>query len=145
MLISCLLLGSCTAHAFLYLDDMISGFVPPQNLGTSQVDQDVGALKYFSTPRFNLLACFFLYVFNVRISSSNPAAMYLITCRAFATMLSLCVRFSLCSLPCLMSSRYGECSVVSRPNREVEPGGMVVATSGVGAGLTGHMTYVSQY
>lgn len=72
MLIAALFLSSCTAHAFIYLDDLIVGFTLPHTADTS-ADQtfDPVANGYFVSARFNFLACFFLYAFNVGIACQS--------------------------------------------------------------------------
>ena len=65
-----LIVASCTAHAFLYLDDLIVGLAFPREAdaagsqsGTDYA-QNVG--EYFLSFRFNILTCYLLRVLNVR-------------------------------------------------------------------------------
>ncbi|KZV68739.1 hypothetical protein PENSPDRAFT_506614 [Peniophora sp. CONT] len=59
MLITCLIVAACTAHAFIYLDDLIVGFTSADEVNTAQEISN-----YFLTFRFNVLACYFLRVCN---------------------------------------------------------------------------------
>ncbi|KZV73788.1 hypothetical protein PENSPDRAFT_749827 [Peniophora sp. CONT] len=59
LLVTILLISSCTAHAFMYLDDLIRGF------GSDGSAHIGGVNGYFiDNSRFNVLVCLSLYVFN---------------------------------------------------------------------------------
>ncbi|VDC05111.1 unnamed protein product [Peniophora sp. CBMAI 1063] len=67
MLITTLFLSTCTAHAFIYLDDLIFGFTSLHTGANSHAleqKEDPAVHGYFASARFNFLACFFLYGFN---------------------------------------------------------------------------------
>ncbi|KZV67410.1 hypothetical protein PENSPDRAFT_51482 [Peniophora sp. CONT] len=62
MLVTTLLLSSCSAHAFIYLDDIIQGFTLPDEPNSTQAER---VNEYFlRLDRPNIIACFFLYGFN---------------------------------------------------------------------------------
>ena len=67
ILITLLIVTSCTAHAFVYFSDLITGLTISHAVGDLILDSPaIGLSNYFLSVRANLFAAFFLYVFNVR-------------------------------------------------------------------------------
>ena len=72
MLITFFIVASCTAHVFIYLDDLIMGFTSglptPDGLDASNIPSAIS--EYFLGYRFNIVACYALRVFNVSVTSN---------------------------------------------------------------------------
>lgn len=61
MLVTCLIVSSCTAHALIYLDHLIKAFVLPSRDDVTAIETS----EYFSSPQSGTLPSFFLTIFNV--------------------------------------------------------------------------------
>ncbi|KZV68740.1 hypothetical protein PENSPDRAFT_753894 [Peniophora sp. CONT] len=64
LLITFLIFSSCTAHASIYLDDLIVGLTHSHEVVLSLILPEIGIAEYFLSVRFNIIACYYLYVFN---------------------------------------------------------------------------------
>ena len=75
VLITFFIIASCTAHAFIYLDDLIVGFTSslrtPDGLDASNIPMAIS--EYFLGYRYNILACYALRVFNVSVTANMMA------------------------------------------------------------------------
>lgn len=110
ILITFLILSSCTAHVFMYLDDLIVGLTSPHEVVLSPVIPAIGASEYFLSARFNIAVCYYLYLFNV---SAHYCLQHIyahsVPCRAYATNFSSFVHFLLLRYRhCLTLIRHGE-------------------------------------
>ncbi|KZV75382.1 hypothetical protein PENSPDRAFT_88914 [Peniophora sp. CONT] len=118
LLVTTLLISSCTAHAFTYLADLIDGMTSSFNsTNTSPIES---ANDYFQrATRAHVLACFFLYVLNS--FCNNLFVVRCVYIHIFATctearegMASLCdlgTQQTPCSIPCSISydSHHSKC------------------------------------